>query len=491
MLLCSLALSACVRTIEIGCDAGAATEQQVGDGSSPFDGLPDTQDLATTMDALGMPPTTVWARSFGERSNDTVRGIAVDQRDDTVFVTGDFEGGADFGGGRISSNGRDVFIASYTSAGEHRWAKGFGAANTLFRDSGAAVAVGPTGDIFVTGQVGEGPVDFGGGALEAGTEDVFVARFSGLGEHRWSRRWTDTYGGFGNYGTTIALDNANTICVGGGYSGSINFGDGELEFIGDFNPFVLLLDPAGNTRWSRGATRNSGDFSSGGQATISADGQVYLAGDFTNRVSFGGEMLEGKGSFDSYLAQFDPVGDHSWLGGIQSDSADSLHALIADASGNITVLITFEGTMTLDGQVLFAENTSALLVSFSPNGDVRWATPFRGAGNVYAGALAHDTAGNLYMGGAFTNTLDFGDGPHAAPGTNAFIVSLTPTAALRWSTSFGSSNDVGHTTWIRALAVGAYGAVYAGGSFRTTMELDTTTLQSNGATDGFIVAFVP
>jgi len=494
-LLCCLALSSCARTIEIGRDGGAASEQHVGDGST-FDALKDIEDLTPDLlraDARGPSPALVWARSFGGRDGDTTRGVAVDPHSETVFVTGYFQGGADFGGGRITSSGRDVFLASYTRSGEHRWAKGFGTANNVFGDSGAAVAVGPTGDLFLTGDVGEGPVDFGGGALEAGRGDVFVARFSGAGEHRWSHRWTDTYGGSGNYGTTIAVDDAGTVCVGGGYSGAIDFGDGELEFIGDFNPFVLLLDSAGTTRWARGATRGSGDFSTGGRATIASNGQVYLAGDFMTRVSFGGNTLESKGSFDSYLAQFNPNdGVHSWLSGIQSEGADSLSALTADPTGNVTVLSTFRGTMDLGGQVLTAETSSALLVSFSPSAEVRWAVSLGGGSTVYARALALDTTGNLYVGGTFTDTVDFGDGPLTALGaSDAFILSLTPTGALRWSLSFGGTGDILHTASISSLAVGSSGTVYAGGSFSTTMTLGETTLQTNGSSDGFIVAFAP
>jgi hypothetical protein len=44
-----------------------------------------------------------------------------------VYLTGGFDGIIDFGGGPLTSAGSgDIFLASYTSSGAHRFSKRFG-----------------------------------------------------------------------------------------------------------------------------------------------------------------------------------------------------------------------------------------------------------------------------------------------------------------------------------------------------------------------------
>ena len=118
----------------------------------------------------------IWSRSVccpGELVDG--RGVDIDSFGN-VYVTGYFDNEANFGGGLLECAGdRDIFVASYTREGEHRWSQRYGSVDGV-DEIGHAIAVDDEGGVFVTG-THYGMVDFGGGLVEsAGRHDIFVLR---------------------------------------------------------------------------------------------------------------------------------------------------------------------------------------------------------------------------------------------------------------------------------------------------------------------------
>src|SRR5262249_49879150 len=139
-------------------------------------------------------------------------GIAVDAAGSAV-ITGSFSNSMTFGGAQLTAMDAmtDAFVARFTSTGAHQWSRSFGAADG--NEDGQAVALDPSGNVVVTGDVVK-PCDFGGGLLSAlGSSDAFVAKYSASsGAHMWSRR----LGGLGNdYGYGVATDSASNVYVSG------------------------------------------------------------------------------------------------------------------------------------------------------------------------------------------------------------------------------------------------------------------------------------
>jgi Beta-propeller repeat len=99
------------------------------------------------------------------------------------------------------------------------------------------------GNIVLTGAL-IGSVNFGGGVLPmTGTYDVFVAKFTGLGTHVWSKRFPGSYD---DYGRGVAVDGSGNVIVTGYFPGTINFGGETLSNLGGaFSPdgFLIQLAP--------------------------------------------------------------------------------------------------------------------------------------------------------------------------------------------------------------------------------------------------------
>ena len=184
-----------------------------------------------------------WGRQFGGTLTDSGNAIAVDAAGD-VFVTGVFATPVSFGGGAIQGDAAgEVFVAKYGgSNGAHRWSRSFG--GLLDTDTGRAVSVAPGGDVVVTGSFRGSltyPADFGGALLAAvGLRDVFVARYSSNGVHRWS----EAYGSSDNDdGGGLGVGPSGQILVTGSFSRTAAFPGGTLSSVGGLDAFLLNLAP--------------------------------------------------------------------------------------------------------------------------------------------------------------------------------------------------------------------------------------------------------
>jgi hypothetical protein len=115
----------------------------------------------------------LWSIRGGGSSADQIAGVAVDATG-SIVVTGNFQGSADFGGGKRTAAGlQDVLLAKYAPSGSHLWSRALGGAGT---EEGLAVATDPLGNILLAGYYTQSP-DFGGGPLPTATgEDLFILK---------------------------------------------------------------------------------------------------------------------------------------------------------------------------------------------------------------------------------------------------------------------------------------------------------------------------
>lgn len=186
----------------------------------------------------------VWAKQFGDNSDQGTYAVAVDTQNNAV-VTGRFDGSINFGGGNVASGpGQDIFVAKLSVAsGGHLWSKGFGGADD---QNAYGVAVDGLGNVVVTGSF-ESDINFGGGTLinpSASTEDVYVAKLAGAdGAHIWSKSYGDVSNG--QLGCAVAVDKTGNVAVAGGFRGTMDLGVpvGVLTSAGALDLFVVKLKP--------------------------------------------------------------------------------------------------------------------------------------------------------------------------------------------------------------------------------------------------------
>jgi hypothetical protein len=362
-----------------------------------------------------------WSKQLGGGAADEGMAVAVDSASN-VYVSGYFNGTANFGGGTVSSSGQDAFVASYVGAtGAHRWSRGLGGGGT---DAAAGVAVDAAGDVYLTGWFAS-TVNFGGGALTSdGGSDIFVASYTGAsGAHRWSKAFGDFDG---DGGTSIAADGQGHVVATGYYFGTTSFGGTPLTSNGGADVFLASFDTAlGAHVWSKhfGGTTNDR-----GQAVAAdAAGNAYVAGLFQNTADFGAGPIGSGGSYDGFWASYDVGGAYRWSHTTGAVDTDEARAIDVD-NGNVYVAGYFGQTVDVGtGPLSSSGGSDIFLASYvASTGAARWSHRVGGGASDGSNGIAADGAGAICLTGSFESSVSFGGGELASSGAqDAYVVVFT------------------------------------------------------------------
>ena len=176
------------------------------------------------------------------------KGIAVDSSGN-IYATGTFQNTVNFGGGNITSSGKDIYLLKLNSSLVFQWVKRFarddGAAGQAF---GTAVAVDDDGNVYSVGQIG-GNYNLGGQDVASGSNnDAYIVKHDSSGTFQWSK----TFGGGSGMDTydkvqDIVIDSNDFIITAGQISGNTNFstvGGNTIDFGSDAHNWVLKIKSA-------------------------------------------------------------------------------------------------------------------------------------------------------------------------------------------------------------------------------------------------------
>ncbi|HQZ65816.1 MAG TPA: putative Ig domain-containing protein, partial [Planctomycetaceae bacterium] len=380
----------------------------------------------------------------------------------------------------------DQYVVSFslqTAAAEFELARVLGGAGS---DIGKALAVDTSGNLYVAGEF-SGTVDFDSGpgvsSLSSvdGSSDYFIAKYTSSG----ALLWVKTIGGPTSESADldIALDLAGNVYVLTRFAGTLDFDPGpgvsQLVSAGGSDIALLKLTSGGSFAW---ATRFGGsglDFS-GGIAT-DASGHVLISGRFSGTATFGSISRTSAGDLDGFIAQLDGAGTTQWVrtfGGINYDSVDDV---AVGTDGSVFGVGIFIGSADVGGTIV--SHGLGFLVKLTSSGSVSWALETGGAGNSVS-----VTGSDVFVVGAFNETLDF------APGPTEVLVS--PTSSEDLFASKFSTNGV--FQWVRSVggagrnstsAVDVSGNVYLAGQFGNSVDFDPGSnsylVNSRGDYDAF------
>ncbi len=417
-------------------------------------------------------------------------GTAVDASGN-VIIAGAFWGAVDFGGGTLTSRGSsDIFVAKYSSTGQHLWSKRFGDA---LDDVASAVRIDASGNVIVAGAF-KGTADFGGGPVTAyyngvppWTSDAFVAKFDANGNHLWVQRFGSSAEDAAN---AVAVDAAGNVAVTGSFSGRALFGTAMLSsYNGSPDMFLVKLLPTGQLAWPAKRFGNSG-IDSGNGIAFDAGGNILLTGAFMGPTDFGGGNLAGLGGGDIVLVKFSSAGAHVWSKQIGGTADDVAFAVATDAAGNAVVTGYVQGAVNFGGgATASAGSLDSFVAKYASDGSHQWSRRLGGANAEQGLGIATNGNGDVLVVGAFQGTVDFGTGPLASAGSwDVFVAKYTAGGTPLWSKRYGSSGD----DYGYAAAFDASGSVTVTGTFHDTVDFGGgVSLTSAGWTDAFVLNLAP
>jgi hypothetical protein len=365
----------------------------------------------------------------------------------------------------------------------HTWSQRFGGTG---QDLARAVAVDGSGNVVIVGTC-TSVTDFGGGNIftTANSGDIFVAKFDANGVHQWSRGFPgsgQTDDGFG-----VAVDGSGNVAITGSFTGTIDFGGGDLISAGGTDIVVAKYSAGGAHLWSK-RFGNSTNNEVGNAVAMDASGNVVVTGQFAGSVDFGGGPLTASAtSVDIYIVKFDANGAHQWSQGFGSTQADVGYGIDVDGSGNVVVTGSFQGTVNFGGGGLTSLGSLEIfLAKYDASGAHQWSKRLGSTGGEIGRAVVADASGNVVVTGSFAQTVNFGGVPIlSAGGSDVFVAKYDASGVHQWSRGFGgTSNDDGY-----GVAVDAAGDVAITGYFRDTADFGGDDLISAGENDIFVARY--
>ncbi len=295
-----------------------------------------------------------WSKTFGAQDVDQCNGVVIDSGGN-VIVTGVFRWTVNFGTGNRTSalfGAPDMFIAKYASDGTATWANNYSGPST---DYGASVTVDSGGSILLVGGF-LGSLNLGGGVMNAhGTtaEDFYVAKFSAMGQHAWSKS-------FGSTGTdtaaSVVTDSFGNVLVTGQFALTVDFGGGNVSAIGQDVYVLKLGGVAGAYVWVKNPVSTGSE--TGNSITVDSLDNVVVTGYMDGSMDFGGGSLTSAGSADIFVVELSGVNSSNlWARRYGATSFEQ--GLGVDVSG-AKVLVTgyFKGTVDFGGGPVVGTGTS-------------------------------------------------------------------------------------------------------------------------------------
>ena len=311
-----------------------------------------------SLGAAAQVPTFEWVKTFGGPQDDVISLLKKDASGNTYNV-GFFNGTVDFDPGTgvtnlVSAGAEDIFITKLDASGNFLWAKSMGGTST---ENPYAMFLDSNGNIYITGYFnGTTDLDPGPGVqsfTSAGGTDIFMSKLDASGNFVWGKR------------------------IGG--SGAENSADIETDYNGGF---IL-----------------SG----------------YFSGIVDMDPGTGTQNLTSAGNLDVFISRFNLNGDLQWsrrIGGTESDYPNNIDC---DATGNVYVTGTFDGTVDFNPGAPVENGTSLggydiFIEKLTLSGDFVWKKTVGGTDWDMPRSITLDPSGNIYYIANFNSTVDFDPG---------------------------------------------------------------------------------
>ena len=303
-----------------------------------------------------------------------------------------------------------------------------------------------------------------------------------------------------------AHDSNGNVYVAGAYRGTVDFNPSPTDsFILTSNLyddiFVCKFDSSGNFLWARGVGSNDDDE----VVSVAVDnaGNVYVVGYYFMAIDFDPDsinsfVLTPTGSSSGFIWKLDSSGNFVWAKSLDGTGLVGINCIKLNASNNIFICGTLNGTADLDPSAgtfnlsSASSNVNGFISRMDSAGNLMYAAALSGS---FANpkSIALDPSGNIIISGFFKDTMDFdpGSGIYSVIGdstVDSFVESIDSVLNFNWVRTFNGAGEI----WSYAMAVDPMGGIITAGQFTGSIDIDpdslsTFNITSNGSGDGFIL----
>ena len=207
---------------------------------------------------------------------------------------------------------------------------------------------------------------------------------------------------------------------------------------------------------------------------LDASGNIYVVGSYSGSIVAGTTTLIAQGGGDGFLLKLDPKGTPLWGKGFGDNGFQEFEAIALDDHGNIFVGGRTFNSLSFDGKTVPA---GLFVMQFDPSGSLVWVKALATMASCTSSdsnlwSVAATSTGDVVIGGYYCGNIDFGDGPIASNGRDAFVAVLRGSdgsgkvADGYWGKVFGDAQ----MQEIDRVAVDGMGNVVMAGKFQGTID---------------------
>jgi hypothetical protein len=352
-----------------------------------------------------------------------------------------------------------------------------------------SVTTDAIGNSYATGSFGSTSTAFGSTTLNnAGFENMFLVKYDPSGNVIWAKQAGGTEHDFGY---SVVVDPSGNCYVAGGYgSDTMRFDSTHLLTNSNpnyYNIFIAKYDVNGNVVWVKSAGGTSYDWAE--SISLDVSGNCYITGTFLSpTITFDTTTLTSFGTYDFYLAKYDPAGNLVWVNQYGSNGQDRGLSVSCDNSGHCYLAGTFlSSTLIIGSDTLINSSGSGniMLMKFDTAGNALWARSAGGISDDGATGVAADAFGNCYVTGHYeSGSVTFGSITitNTTPYYNLFLAKYNAAGTAVWARGVGGPKS----DFANAVAADNYGNAYITGRFQSTsMNFGSFTV-TNGSSSGTV-----
>lgn len=294
-----------------------------------------------------------WAKSYnGPLGFSDIAAAIVIGASGNIYVTGKSGG----------STGPDYATVKYNSSGVQIWAQRYnGPANQI--DEASSIAIDASENIYITG--------FSNG--DSTSRDITTIKYDAFGNSIWIQRYNGQ--GFGNDdGRAMFVDNAGNVYVTGSSQGAGS----------NYDYVTIKYNSAGMELWVQRYSGPGNNIDQANALAVDAFGNVYVTG----------YSLTNPNNYDCRTVKYNSSGNRLWVNTHSGfgDGFDEGSSLKTDAFGNVYVAGRSTGELT---------NLDYFTIKYDSSGAMKWLKQYNGpgGGSDEATSIAIDPSGNIFVTG--------------------------------------------------------------------------------------------
>ncbi len=238
---------------------------------------------------------------------------------------------------------------------------------------------------------------------------IFISKYDAIGNLIWENSiGTDSV----RAGSTgIGIDGLGNVFIAGFYQDSLLYGNDEFVVnLNDPSLFLAKFNSDGSFNWLKAIAVTAGSTISPFSLEVDATGNCFLGGSYNGSVSIDGQMITASED-QFFMAKFNTNNNLIWLENGVSTGGSSYMADLSVSGGDICLVGNFDGDLSVDGNNLSAVGgkSNFFVAHYSDGVSPMLQNVFSDQADT-VNAVVADSNGDLVITGFYYNNATFENG---------------------------------------------------------------------------------